>query len=90
MRSASGRAAEDRLRATAARSSGLGLLDEATSALDAASETLLYEQVAAAKIDVVSVNTRARLLRFHDVLLELLGNGEWRISRPDSSRLSAG
>ena len=65
-------------------------LDEATSALDAANETLLYEQVVAAKIDVVSVGTRAGLLEFHDVLLELLGNGEWRISRPDSSRLTAG
>jgi len=65
-------------------------LDEATSALDTASETLLYEQVAAAKIDVVSVGTRAGLLQFHDVLLELLCEGEWRISRPDSSRLTAG
>lgn len=65
-------------------------LDEATSALDAASERLLYEQVAAAKIDVVSVGTHAGLLGFYDVLLELLGNGEWRISRPDSSRMTAG
>jgi putative ATP-binding cassette transporter len=65
-------------------------LDEATSALDTANETLLYEQVAAAKIDVVSVGTRAGLLQFHDVLLELLGDGEWRISRTDSSRLTAG
>ena len=65
-------------------------LDEATSALDAANETLLYEQVAAAKIDVVSVGPRAGLLDFHDVLLELLGDGEWRISRPDSSRITAG
>jgi len=29
---------------------------------------------------------RAGLLEFHDVQLELLDNGEWRISRPDSSR----
>ena len=50
----------------------------------------LYEQVAAAHIDVVSVGTRAGLLALHDVLLELRGNGEWRISRPDSSRLRAG
>ena len=64
-------------------------LDEATSALDAASETLLYEQVAAAKINVVSVGTRVGLLEFHDVQLELLGDGEWRISRPDSSRPAA-
>lgn len=63
-------------------------LDEATSALDAANETVLYERVAEAKIDVASVGTRAGLLGFHDVLLELLGNGEWRISRPNSSRLT--
>jgi hypothetical protein len=44
----------------------------------------------AAKIDVVSVGTRAGLLEFHDVLLELLGEGEWRISRPVSSRQPAG
>jgi hypothetical protein len=48
------------------------------------------EQVAAAQIDVVSVGTRAGLVASHDVLLELLGAGEWRISRTDSSRLTAG
>lgn len=58
-----------------------GFLDEATSALDAASATRLYEQIAAAKIDVVSVGARAALLPFHDVVLELLGSGEWRIER---------
>jgi hypothetical protein len=30
---------------------------------------------------VVSVGARAALLQFHDVVLELLGNGEWRIDR---------
>jgi ABC-type uncharacterized transport system fused permease/ATPase subunit len=29
-------------------------------------------------------------LGFHDVLLELLGNGEWRIRWPEASRLTAG
>lgn len=58
-----------------------GFLDEATSALDAATATRLYEQVAAAEIDVVSVGARAALLQSHDVVLELLGNGEWRIDR---------
>lgn len=51
-------------------------------ALDAANERLLYEQAAAAQIDVVSVGKREGLLPFHDVLLELLGNGQWRTSRP--------
>jgi putative ATP-binding cassette transporter len=57
-------------------------LDEATSALDTASEVMLYEQVVAAKINVVSTGTRPTLLGFHDVLLELLGNAQWRLSRP--------
>jgi putative ATP-binding cassette transporter len=65
-------------------------LDEATSALDAASEARLYEHVAGAKIDVVSVGTRAGLLQFHDVLLELRGNGEWRVSRVPSSPSASG
>ncbi len=51
---------------------GLGSL----LALDAVSETSLYEQVVTARVDVVSVGACARLLAFHDVLVELLGNGE--------------
>jgi putative ATP-binding cassette transporter len=62
------------------------VLDEATSALDAAGEALLYERVLAVQIDVVSVGERARLLPFHDVLLELLGDGAWRLSRVDHGR----
>jgi len=56
----------------------------ATSALDTANERQLYEQAAAAQIDVVSVGRREGLLPFHDVLLELLGDGQWRISRSGS------
>lgn len=69
---------------------GYAFFDEATSALDAASETLLYEQIVAAKIDVVSVRTRVELLEFHDVLLELLGNGRWWLSKCDASGPKAG
>lgn len=56
-------------------------LDEATSALDSANEKLLYEQIAAAGIDVVSVGARNRLAAYHDAVLELFSNGEWRLSR---------
>lgn len=56
-------------------------LDEATSALDAAEETVLYGQVAAAGINVVSVGARTRLLAFHDVILELFGDGRWQTQR---------
>jgi putative ATP-binding cassette transporter len=61
-------------------------LDEATSALDAAHEAQLYERLGAEKIDVISVGTRTALLDFHDVVLELLGNGAWRISRTDAAQ----
>jgi putative ATP-binding cassette transporter len=65
---------------------GWAFLDEATSALDPANEKLLYDQLVAAEINAVSVSIRTSLLEYHDVLLELVGNGEWRISRPESSR----
>jgi len=63
-------------------------LDEATSALDAANEALLYRELTSTKIDVVSVGSRPGLLDFHDILLELRANGEWRLGRTDSSRVA--
>ncbi|MBY0275505.1 ABC transporter ATP-binding protein/permease [Candidatus Binatia bacterium] len=65
-------------------------LDEATSALDPASETLLLQQLAATGMTVVSVRTRVELLELHDVLLELLGDGAWRLSRAGSAPLELG
>jgi putative ATP-binding cassette transporter len=61
-------------------------LDEATSALDPANEQLLYEGLASAQITVVSVGNRAALRHYHHTVLELLGEGAWRISRTDGSR----
>ena len=55
-------------------------LDEATSALDPGKEEALYDRLASARINVVSVGDRLRLPRFHHRLLELLGDGHWRIS----------
>jgi putative ATP-binding cassette transporter len=55
-------------------------LDEATSALDPGKEEVLYSRLASARINVVSVGDRLRLPRFHQRLLELLGDGRWRIS----------
>jgi putative ATP-binding cassette transporter len=54
-------------------------LDEATSAVDADREAVLYGSLASAGIRVVSVGDRLRLPRYHTALLELLGNGDWRI-----------
>jgi putative ATP-binding cassette transporter len=55
-------------------------LDEATSALDPGKEEALYKCLAAAGMNVVSVGDRLRLPRYHHRFLELLGNGDWRIS----------
>jgi putative ATP-binding cassette transporter len=55
-------------------------LDEATSALDPGKEEALYKCLASAGINVVSVGDRLRLPRYHHRFLELLGNGDWRIS----------
>jgi putative ATP-binding cassette transporter len=62
-------------------------LDEATSALDADREAALYQSLAAAGINVVSVGDRLRLPRYHRAWLELLGDGGWRLNasgRPGS------
>ena len=55
-------------------------LDEATSALDARKEEVLYRTVTSARISVVSVGDRQRLPRYHQTVLELLGNGGWRLT----------
>ena len=61
-------------------------LDEATSALDPANEELLYDRLASARINVVSVGDPIRLGKYHHRMIELLGGGSWRIaaSEPQS------
>jgi len=55
-------------------------LDEATSALDSANKEILYDCLVSAQINVISVGDRSALLKYHHSLLELLGDGEWRIN----------
>jgi putative ATP-binding cassette transporter len=55
------------------------LLDEATSALDAANEENLYTELAATRTTPVSVSHRPGILRFHERVLELPGDGTWRV-----------
>jgi len=59
-------------------------LDEATSALDASREEALYRSVTAARIRIVSVGDRLRLPRYHHTMLELLGDGGWRLTTSPS------
>jgi putative ATP-binding cassette transporter len=63
------------------------MLDEATSALDAANEENLYRQLAATRTTPVSVSHRPGILRFHARVLELPGDGSWRLVPADGYRL---
>lgn len=59
------------------------MLDEATSALDPTNEERLYRELVAAGVTPVSVTHHAVLRPFHRQVLELTGEGEWRL-RPAS------
>ncbi len=53
------------------------MLDEATSALDVANEESLYRQLAASGTTIVSVGHRATILKYHQQVLQLTGDGAW-------------
>jgi putative ATP-binding cassette transporter len=55
------------------------VLDEATSALDGAAEQLLYGQLLRRRMGLISVGHRPSLRLYHDRLLELDGQGGWRL-----------
>lgn len=57
------------------------MLDEATSALDVGNEDLLYRELAATSTTPISVSHRAALLQYHRQVLELVGDGTWRVHR---------
>ena len=55
------------------------VLDEATSALDVENEERLYVQLNATSSTVVSVAHRSSLLKYHKHVLEVVGDGSWRL-----------
>ena len=55
------------------------MLDEATSALDIANEDSLYRQLAASGTTLVSVGHRSTILKYHQQVLQLAGDGAWRL-----------
>ena len=65
------------------------ILDEATSALDLDNEQHLYEQLQATKTTFVSVGHRMSLVKYHQQVLELLGDGSWRLVSTEEYRASA-
>merc|ERR1712176_1589101 len=60
----------------------LAVLDEATSALPVKDERNLYLCLQERGIGYVSVGHRPSLLQYHDLVLELLGDGQWRVVSP--------
>lgn len=54
-------------------------LDEATSALDQASEDHLYRLLHKSNTTVVSISHHDAVIRFHDRVLQLQGDGDWKL-----------
>lgn len=65
------------------------LLDEATSALDGANEALLYGQLAGLSITPISVSHHEAVAAFHTQVLELTGEGGWRLYATDATAASS-
>ena len=55
------------------------ILDEATSALDVKNEEHLYSILANSGVTFISVGHRPTLTRYHKQVLELIGDGTWRM-----------
>ncbi len=55
------------------------VLDEATSALDVKTEKHLYQLLKERDLAFISVGHRPTLIEFHQSVLELVGDGKWRL-----------
>lgn len=64
-------------------------LDEATSAVDLATESLLYRALLDAGIACVSVGHRSSLMAYHERVLELLPEGQWRVMTSEQAQALA-
>jgi putative ATP-binding cassette transporter len=62
------------------------ILDEATSALDTANEGNLYRQLARTSTTLISVGHRSTILQYHKQVLEVTGDGQWRVHSAESYR----
>jgi putative ATP-binding cassette transporter len=60
------------------------ILDEATSALDSANEAALYARLRASGATLVSIAHRAGVLRHHTHVLQLTGDGTWKVHDADT------
>ncbi len=55
------------------------ILDEATSALDTQNEEALYQQLHDSGATLISVSHRLNITKYHKHILELGGDGSWRV-----------
>jgi len=55
------------------------ILDEATSALDVKNEEHLYRLLQATEVTYISAGHRPSVLQYHQHVLELTGEGHWRL-----------
>jgi len=55
------------------------MLDEATSALDVKNEDRLYQLLSATRTTIVSVSHHDAVRKYHENVLELLGDGRWQL-----------
>ena len=62
------------------------ILDEATSALDIANEDSLYHMLSGITTTLVSVGHRPSILKYHPQVLELMGDGDWRLYTAEDYR----
>lgn len=58
------------------------ILDESTSALDLENEINLYDLLCDTGITTISVGNRPSLVAFHQRILRLTGDGEWKMEEP--------
>jgi putative ATP-binding cassette transporter len=64
------------------------LLDEATSALDRENETALYEKLKGTATTLISVSHHPALVKYHTQVLELTGDGAWRLHKAADFRFT--
>lgn len=62
------------------------MLDEATSALDIANELRLYHLLAETGTTLISVGHRPAILKYHPQVLEITGDGSWRLYAAENYR----
>jgi vitamin B12/bleomycin/antimicrobial peptide transport system ATP-binding/permease protein len=63
------------------------VLDEATSALDEKNEAMLYTQLVAGETTLVSVTHHPGLVKYHQQVLELVGDGTWQLRQAEGYTL---